>query len=250
MIFDPLTNALYDNSGTFLKTVFCPRSLRPEQLEKIDQGGNNRYCPYCRKEILSLDGLSDSESKLAFDKDPNACVFSTLAARNVLFLSTPTGHAVENTENLPVVTTLRNLPSMEFAAKSGFRLAFRDVGPESSFGDWKFILYQNKRTGHLWWAGDYRQGFPPLEENESPTDYRVVRDWIDVRTDRPFPLGAYAVSADISIGQRVYINDVLEDVPITWWNQGNAHRLTCCVAVWDGNDLTLDIPQNVGCVVG
>lgn len=250
MIFDPLTNALYDDSGMYLKTVFCPQSLRPEQLEKLGVHTNNRYCRYCRKEIISLDGLSDAEAKLALQNDPNACVFSTPAAHNVLFLSTASGHAVKNTENLPIVTTLRSLPAMELAAKSSFHLVFRDVGQTSTFGDWKFILYQNNKTGHLWWTGDYREGFPSLEEDEAPTDYRVVRNWLNVRNDRPFPLGAYAVSSDIGIGQRVYINDVLEDVPITWWNQGNAHRLTCCVAVWDGTDLTLEIPQNVGYALG
>lgn len=250
MIFDPLTNALYDDTGTFLKTVFCPRSLRPEQLEKLDQYGTNRYCRYCRREILSLDSLSDAEAKLALQKDPNACVFSTPVARNVRFLSSPNGHAVENAEDLPVVTTLRNLPSMELAAASGFRLIFRNVGSKSAFGDWKFILYQNKVTGRLWWTADHREGFPPLEDSESPTAYRRVGDWIAVRNDRPFPLGAYAVSAEIAVGQRVYISDVLEDIPITWWNQGNAHRLTCSVAVWDGTDLTLEIPQNLGQVLG
>lgn len=250
MIFDPITNALYDDTGKFLKTVFCPMSLRPEQLQAISSTARERYCALCGKNVLSLDNLSDDEVNAAVTNDPSRCVFASPGARNIRFLTQPNGFRVGNPEDLPVVISLRSLPTMQLAAKAGFRLIFRDVGQSSNFGESKYILYQDSISGELWWSGDLREGFPAPQFDGERHDYRLIRSWFNARSDRPFPLGAYAVAPNIAIGQRVFIEDVLEDISVEWWNQGNSHRLTNCTAVWNGEDLQLDVPEQVPGVLG
>ena len=250
MIFDPLTNALYDDTGKFLKTVFCPLSLRPEQLHEFRSTDRVRYCSLCRKDVMSLDNLSDDEVKNAVASDPSLCVFATPGARNIRFLSQSSGFRIGNPEGLPVIISLRSLPTMQLAAGSGFRLVFRDVGQAPSFGESKYIVYQDSITGRIWWSGDLRDGFPTPQLDGTRHDYRLIRNWFYARSDRPFPLGAYAVAPSITPGQRVYIEDVLEDISVKWWNQGNSHRLTSCFAAWNGSDLQLDVPEQGPAVLG
>lgn len=194
MIFDPITSALYDDTGKFLKTVFCPLALHPEQLRELNSSARERYCSFCRKNVLSLDALSDEEVRTAVSNDPNLCVFASPSARNIRFLTQPNGFRMGNPQGLPVITSLRSLPTMQHAASLGYRLVFRDVGQAPDFGDSKYIVYQDSHGGELWWSGDLREGFPSPQDDGEKRDYRLIRNWFYARSDRPFPLGAYAVA--------------------------------------------------------
>jgi hypothetical protein len=245
MIFDQLTNALYADDGVFLKTVHCPRSIRAEQLARFSSDTPDRFCNYCKKTVRCIDDLTDKDVQSDLAKDESLCVFATPKAQNIVFLQ-PIGSKPEKRSGLPVVQTMRSLEAMADAQASGFNLVFKSTGNESAFGERKYLLYQHKSTGRLWWSGDYRDSIPPSENlNVSDTsDWVLVRDWFFVRPDRPFPIAAYAVPKDIKLGTRVYLEDLIEDVLQLIWNQGDSVRLVSTEATWNGVDFEFDEPMS------
>lgn len=249
MIFDPMTRALYSDDGGFLKTVDCPLALRPEQLLQSTRDNPNRFCNACKKTIRCIDDLADSDVKSALSKDESQCVFSTSKAKNIVFLR-PIGISKRNHAELPIVQTARSLEAMADWQTRGFRLVFKSTGEGSTFGAEKYVVYQHTLTGRLWWSGDYRNESPQPEIRGSDADeWKMIRDWFFVRPDRPFPLAAYVVPKDFQPGARVFLEDVIEDVLETVWNQGNAKRILSSPATWNGVDFLIDEPMDL-CMVG
>jgi len=52
-------------------------------------------------------------------------------------------------------------------------------------------------------------------------------------------LAAYLIPKDIQIGERVFIEDLIEDYVGASWNQGDTFRLESCDAIWNGKDLEI-----------
>lgn len=240
MIFDPITRALYGDDGDFLKTVDCPLALRPLQLINISNISPNRFCNSCRKTVICIDDMGSGDVKAALSEDASLCVFSTRLAKSIIFLR-PIGLAKENYNDLPIVQTARSLAIMEDAQARGYKLVFKNTGEESSFGAEKYVLYQHIHTGKLWWSGDYRNESPhEVFGQAGGSKWHLIKDWFHVRPDRPFPLAAYIVPKDLQPGTRVYLEDVVEDVLETYWNQGNAERILSSGATWDGVNFIVD----------
>lgn len=247
MIFDPKVGALYGDDGVFIKKVSCPLALHPDQLKMIND--RERFCSACQKIIYRIDDMSDVELRQAVDEDKNICVFATPHAKNITILE-KLGRGDENTNNYPVIQTLRSLESMVAAQKNGFLVLIKDVGVSPPFGEDKFIVMQQNETGEIWWSGDYRTSLfdKALEDKVEDFDaYRdehwtIVRNWFFSRRDQPFPLAAYAVPKDLQSGDRVFLSDVIEEVKHVFWNQGNAQKILSISATWNGKDFEIDQP--------
>lgn len=234
MIYDPMSGALYGNDGTFLKAVYCPMTIRLDELRQLAPDSADRKCLSCGDTVHSLDNLSEAEVKQLIETKPDACVFATRAAKNVVILHrgplkppAPEGHVR--------IKTARNLETMSDAQKRGFTLVFKDTGVKNEFGEFKFMLWQNVATGELEWTGDFRGG--PIHGSG---EWKVVRKFTNVRSDRPFPLAAYLIPKDLPIGARVFIEDLIQDVPVVFWNQGDANRKISSAGFWNGEDIVLD----------
>jgi hypothetical protein len=248
MIFDPKVGALYGDDGSFIKTVSCPLALHPDQLQTIND--RERFCSACQKTIYRIDDMSDVELRQEVDKDENICIFATHQAKNITILN-KVGWVGTNTNNYPVIQTLRSVESMVAAQKNGFIVLFKDVGVPLPFGEDKFIVLQQNETGEIWWSGDYRTSLfdKALEDQAKDFDaYRdenwtIVRNWFFSRSDQPFPLAAYAVPKDIQPGERVFLLDVIEEVGRVFWNQGNAQKVLSTSATWNGKDFEIDQPE-------
>ncbi len=57
-------------------------------------------------------------------------------------------------------------------------------------------------------------------------------------TDEPF--AAYLIPPDLEVGERVYVEDLIEDFVGARWNQGDVYRLSEAEAIWTGTDLQID----------
>ncbi|OGB69017.1 MAG: hypothetical protein A2496_17450 [Burkholderiales bacterium RIFOXYC12_FULL_60_6] len=205
--------------------------------------------------------MSDIEVKKMVKEDEKICVFATPNAKNITILE-KYGVIDCNTNNYKVIQTLRSLESMALAQKNGFLILIKDVGIPHTFGDNKFEIYKKKETGELWWACDYRTSLfdKALEDNifkdkeiDDPRSYmeenwEIIKNWFYSRRDQPFPIAAYAIPKDLTVGTRVFLSDVIEEVKYVYWNQGNAKRILSIAATWNGQDFEIDQPARPSCV--
>ena len=245
MIFDPEIGALYASDGSFIKTVHCPMALRVEDLSSLPDGSPDRHCHACSKTIRCFDEMDDADAQKVVAEDSDICIFATAAAKHIVFLK-PIGEQADEATGLPVVKTARNLATMVDGQVRGYRLAFRRCGQHGTIGS-KYIVYQHNSTGELWWSVDYRSEIP---DRGAAHEWTLVADWFFHRADLPFPLAAYLVPQGLKRGQRVLLEDLIEQVGVEYWNQGDSHRLLSSVAVWNGDDFELERYDSLAAMIG
>lgn len=233
MIYDPNSGALYRADGEFLKTVYCPMTIRLNEMERVAPDSPDRRCNACGENVKSIDNLSEEEVAKLVNVNPDICVFATAQAKNVIFLK-PIGRVVTNYGNYLVIKTARNLETMNDAQKRGFHLVIKDTGVSNAFGDFKFQLLQNTKTGELLWTGDYR------DEDSHRDGWEIKRSFTFVRPDRPFPLAAYLIPPDLPVGTNVFVEDIIQDIKMVLWNQGEAARVVSTTGIWNGVDIEID----------
>jgi hypothetical protein len=139
-------------------------------------------------------------------------------------------------QNLRIIKTARDIESINNAVEDGFIPLFRKVEPSKEIRS-KYAIYRNKKTGLFEHFEDYRAIGRHSEE------YEEIIDWTFYY---PFnftsPFAAYLIPKDIAMGERVMLEDLIEDYVYLTWNQGDVFRLERCEAVWDGSNL--DIQYN------
>lgn len=141
-------------------------------------------------------------------------------------------HNHDNPNNLRVIKTARDEAAINQAAKAGLRPLLRRLKPSRKIRS-KFAVYQNRKTGEIEVVGDFRASFP----NE---DWECVIGWSDHYPHSfPAPFAAYLIPQDIQKGERVLLEDLIEDFVGKTWNQGDAYRLDSCEAVWTGENLKI-----------
>lgn len=139
--------------------------------------------------------------------------------------------AETNDDSLRVIKTARTEAAINKAANHGFRPLIKKVERSEEITA-KFAVYQNILTGEIEVVYDYRS-FPK-------EGYEVVIGWTRYVPDIfPSPYAAYLIPKDIVVGERVFLEDLIEDLPGVAWNQGDCFRLKSCEAVWNGADLEI-----------
>jgi hypothetical protein len=138
----------------------------------------------------------------------------------------------KNASHLRVIKTARDEQSINDSARNGYFPLLKRVERSDDIRS-KYAILQNKKTGEIEVIGDYRDGF-------GGEDYEVV---IDVTFYYPYnfpsPFAAYLIPPDIKVGERVFLEDLIEDYIGASWNQGDTYRLESCEAVWNGKDLDI-----------
>jgi hypothetical protein len=141
----------------------------------------------------------------------------------------------KNSNELRVIKTARDKESINQAAKNGYRLLIKKIEPSDKIRS-KYSVIQNKQTGEIEIIGDYRMGF--RMDKESP--FETVIDWTYYYPHTfNSPFAAYLIPKDIKTGERVFIEDLIEDYIVAKWNQGDTYRLESCEAIWNGTDLEI-----------
>jgi hypothetical protein len=148
----------------------------------------------------------------------------------------------KNSQGLRVIKTARDADSINKAAKSGFKPLIKKVEPSDNIRS-KYAVVQNKKTGEIAIAGDYRADY--AGDNN---DFETVIDWTFYY---PYsfksPFAAYLIPKDIKVGERVFIEDLIEDYIGASWNQGDTYRLESCEAIWNGTDLEIQYDPRTNC---
>lgn len=139
-----------------------------------------------------------------------------------------------NVNDLRVIKTARDKASINEAARNGYRPLVKKVAPSDEIRT-KFAVVQNKETGEIEVLGDYRRKIDDHDEYET-----TVIGWTYYY---PYtfkaPFAAYLIPKDIEVGERVFIEDLIEDYIGANWNQGDTYRLESCEAIWNGTDLEI-----------
>jgi hypothetical protein len=82
MKYNPITQQLYTDSGTFLKQLHCPLAKQWEQLD-ITSNAMSKTCEACNKAIYDTSILTDSELQSMLESSPNACLKVELGQPNM-----------------------------------------------------------------------------------------------------------------------------------------------------------------------
>ena len=137
--------------------------------------------------------------------------------------------------NLRVIKTARDEKSINEAARNGYKPLVKRLEPSKSIHS-KFSVLQCIKTGEIEVIFDFRMADGSSEE----TEYITVIDWTYYY---PYlfksPFAAYLIPNDIEVGENVFIEDLIEDIIGSVWNQGDTFRLKSCAAVWNGKDLEI-----------
>jgi hypothetical protein len=141
----------------------------------------------------------------------------------------------KNPKRLRVIKTARYKFIINRAASRGFKPLMKKVEPSDKIHS-KYAVFQNKNTGRIEIISDYRSRV----DLKNGDDYEKVIDWTFYYPHRfSSPIAAYLIPEDIKIGERVFINDLIEDYICVSWNQGDTYRLQSCEAIWNGTDLEI-----------
>jgi hypothetical protein len=244
------SGALISKKYGLLRTIKCPLQKSWEDLQRLDfdtqpdfieldqYTERHRYCDSCRSNVMTVDGLNESEIEGACLAAPNICLHATLPH--------PAIEIEDNGKNirrcpptdtkLRIVHTARHLPAMNNAVEKGFWPLIRPVIPDETIGS-KLIVWQDE-YGVVHTSGDYRSG----------NAFKAQTYWHNPYIS-PLPFAAYLIPPDIKIGETVHLVDLIEDRVGRYWNQGDSWRQISADAVWTGE--TLEIQDSGAlCFVG
>lgn len=160
-----------------------------------------------------------------------------------------------------IIKTARDIESINEAIRNGYRPIIKKVIPSKKIHS-KYCVIQNKKTGEIRVASDYRSVNLSVHNRngikgkilslftDDAEDYEsdevVVIDWTSYYPyNFKSPFAAYLIPKDIVIGERVMVEDLIEDYVGGKWNQGDVFRLESCEAIWNGQDLEIKYdPKN------
>jgi len=138
----------------------------------------------------------------------------------------------EKPNNLRAIKTARDKDSINQAAKTGYFPLVKVLDPSELIRS-KFAILQNIKTGEILAPNDFRCG-------SGGKGYTKVIDFTPYYPySFPSPYAAYLIPKDITVGEHVFLEDLIEDLVASTSNQGDKYRLCCCEAIWNGE--TFDI---------
>lgn len=137
-----------------------------------------------------------------------------------------------NKNGLRIIKTARDQFNINNAAKTGLKPLIKKVEPSDKIRS-KFSVIQHEISGEIKIISDFRA-------DTFSDDYKKVIDWTSYYPHSfKSPFAAYLIPKDIKIGERVFIEDLIEDYVGASWNQGDTYRLDSCEAIWNGTDLEI-----------
>ena len=155
-------------------------------------------------------------------------------------METPHDLHIDNMRFFRVIETARNKDSINEAVKNGFRVIIKKVEPSSQIRS-KYSVVQHKKTGEI-------EVFKTTHDRldfDTYLDYKIIIDWTFYYPNNfESPYAAYLIPPDIKKGQRVMVEDVIEDIVEYISAEGIGYRLQKCEAIWNGKDLILQLEKD------
>jgi hypothetical protein len=131
------------------------------------------------------------------------------------------------------IRTARTLEEIEEGRSQGFFPLIKRIEPHPEIQR-KFAVIQDLQTGAVRMVSDYRSSSIMASQEELILDFDFYYPY-----QWPLPFAAYLLPRDLPKGEKVWLEDLIEDFPGTNWNQGDVTRLESCEAIWTGDDLEI-----------
>ncbi|MDH7445969.1 hypothetical protein [Aquimarina sp. 2201CG14-23] len=150
------------------------------------------------------------------------------------------GTGNKSSKGLRIIKTGRDKDSINKAVKNGLKSIIKKVDPSDEIRSC-YSVVQNKKTGEIEIIRDHRLDIYSGTNKE----FERVIEWTYFYPHYfEHPFAAYLIPKDIKIGERVFIEDLIEDYIGASW-QGDTYRLESCEAIWNGSDLEIQYdPRN------
>jgi hypothetical protein len=235
-IYDEKSSSLYAPDGTFLKKVFCPKAMNWNQLIVEDFEDRTRGCSVCSLSVINLDVAEvDDVIKQCNSKWGNTCVYATENSGKVIFLkdseAPPRQDSIAIDSNgLVKIKTVRSLDDINRAVGMGYWPDVRLVKFDTKNIRSKISVGQDPKTGHVRLSSDYRLGFgTTIEAPEELGD--PVQSFLEIHPFESYypnyqasPIAAYLIPRHLEEGSEVIVEDPIEDIVGSQWNQGDSNR--------------------------
>lgn len=144
-----------------------------------------------------------------------------------------------NRDGLRVIKTARDKESINEAARNGFKPLIKKIIPSDEIRT-KYAVFQNRKTGEIQVVRDFRGNYFGNEEREKVIDWTFHYPY-----SFKSPFAAYLIPHDIQVGERVFLEDLIEDYVGSTWNQGDKYRLKSCDAIWNGSDFEIQYDPEI-----
>lgn len=248
MLFDPKTNTLYTNKGDEIKKLSCPLTKKWEELEPLDLKDLKRRCHSCQRNVLNTKGLTDEQVLAIVQYDPEVCLHVDESYGNMTPLldytippdATDRRMGYRRVDpSLRVIRTARTANAINQAAAQGLWPLVRRVKSSDGHIGSYMQIWQNKETGEVSVQTDFR--YIPIDGGFDNWQVIVPEFEFDPSAHFPEPLAAYLIPRDIEAGERVIIEDVIEN-KIAGYHHGS-YRLQTAEAIWTGSDLELQYSE-------
>jgi hypothetical protein len=250
MKFNPSTGELTTDSGFPIKKLHCPLEKRWNEMEPI--ADRKRLCSGCRKHVHDINGLDDDQVWQFVRRNEEACLSLRLDSPNLTIEGTTLLRGLATLdESCPLrrIRTARGAREINELASPALRPLI--VEARQSAGT-QFIIWQHEATGRIAISGHER--FPPEEvEQENRRNWKDA-PWLIVGQqlqEEPrrcgedgLPIAAYMIPQDLRLGERVWIEDIIESVVRAYG--GKRPRIQeAGVAIWEGDSFRFNESERV-----
>ena len=254
MLFDPNTKTLFTNLGEEIKTLECPKAKCWDELEVVDDLDLKRMCHDCSKHVVDTRSLTDAQVQVLVQFDPTVCLHIDTDHGNVTLINHDTRDPYSRPRLPPgtrVIKTARTRNAINLAASKGLWPLVKRVVSSNGHISSYCRVWQNRNTGEVvvqtdirypGVTGDYTEWDVLFRPEGDDNPYSTGGDLgYDASNHFPEPFAAYLVPDDIQVGERVYLEDVIEN--FIGSRHHGSHRLRSVEATWDGSDFVIDYDE-------
>ncbi len=242
MLFDAESRTLFTNHGEVIKQLECPRSKCWDELEVLDDADLKRHCRDCEKHVVDTRDLTDLQVQVLVQYDPTVCLHIDSDHGNLTLVNPPPAdhHIRRARPGLRVIKTARSLAAINRAAAEGLWPLVRFARPSGRIRS-NLDMWQNNTTGEVVSLRDFREQLPGAVSDWRHLSSSGNIDGYDPSDHFSSPVAAYLIPDDLEVGQRVVLEDLIENF-IDYHHNG-PHRLSAATAIWNGAELEIDYDE-------
>lgn len=254
---------LETDDGELIKEFNCPLEKRWDDLlpwanhwRDNELNDRKRQCGACQKAVVNLQHYREIQIIALVEVNPEVCGYlradhpdlteivgdlqDDLATQWVNNASSSCIRTRTTKSGERVVKTARSLLALQEAVDQDYRPYFVPNIESGRIGQKLSIAYDGK-TRQLCISGDFRTPLPFDQRNMDEQFGKGAGLALHGDFDRPSsPLAAYLLPQDIRMGERVFLEDLIEDRVGSSWNQGDTYREQSGFAIWRGDHLELE----------